>query len=67
MVQASALLLWCVRGSVTHMETVIIVVLISIIVLGMFGSAWYGMRNLNHYREEVAESDQEWRRHRDGL
>jgi len=48
------------------METVIVVVLISIIVSGTFASAWYGMRNINHYRGEVAESDQQWRRHRDG-
>lgn len=49
----------------TDVETFIIVVLISIIVLAMFGSAWYGMRNLKHYRDEVAEGDERWRRDRD--
>ena len=38
------------------METVIVVVLSSIIVLGTFASAWYFTKNLRHFREEVGRA-----------
>ena len=38
------------------LETVIVVVLVSIIVLGTFASAWYFTKNLRHFRGAVAEA-----------
>lgn len=48
------------------METVIVVVLVSIIVLGTFASAWYFLKNLRHFRDEVAKGIERERRLRDG-
>lgn len=58
------------RGSVARMEPlelVIVVILVGVIVLASMASAWYFAKNLRHYRNEVAESDQRWRRDRDDL
>lgn len=49
------------------LETVIVVVLVAIALVGTFLISWYSMRNLNHYRRELIEGEREWRLHRDGL
>lgn len=47
------------------METFIVVVLVSVIVLGVLATGWYTARNIKHYRDSVAEADREWRSDRD--
>ena len=49
------------------LETVIVVVLVAIALVGTFLTSWYSMRNFTHYRREISESEREWRLHRDGL
>jgi Tfp pilus assembly protein PilV len=49
------------------METLIVVVLLSVIVLGTLATGWYTARNIKHYRDEVADADLKWRRDRDQL
>lgn len=54
-------------GSLARMETLIVVVLVSVIVLGVLATGWYTARNIKHYREDAAEADLKWRRDRDQL
>jgi Tfp pilus assembly protein PilV len=49
------------------METLIVVVLVSVIVLGVLATGWYTARNIKHYRDEVADADLKWRRDRDQI
>lgn len=53
--------------SMEPLETVIVVVLVAISLVGTFLTSWYSMRNFTHYRREISESEREWRLHRDGL